>query len=124
MRYQGITSILASINIKCKEQVFDVAEENQNVSAVVTMLSQRGSSFEVLIPNAVRSIEDMKAIAFETVTGLKYVSHLENFEVTLKNLEFKGDEEFIMCMPVAESEADIPKRQSQRADEEEAKQSN
>lgn len=104
MRYQGITSILATVNIGCTQKAFEKAKEDANISKTLSILNVNGSQYNVLIPNAVRSVDDMKAIAFECITGLKYIKHVEDFNIELENLKFINDKEFIMCMPVFEKE--------------------
>lgn len=120
MRYQGITSILATINIGCTQQAFEKAKEDENISKVINILNVNGSEYKVLIPNAVRSIDDMKAIAFECVTGLRFKNHIQEFIVEIQNLKFLNDKEFIMCMPVSEKE-DFEEQPQPRADEQEKK---
>lgn len=122
MRYQGITSILATISIGCTNKGFEKASKNEdeNILKTINILNANGSEYNVLIPNAVRSIDDMKAIAFECVTGLRFVKYMEDFTIELKNLKFMNDKEFIMCMPVFEKE-DFEEKQAPRADEQEKK---
>jgi hypothetical protein len=108
MKYQGASSILATINIACKDSAFTEAADNEHVSAVVSLISRHGSKFDVLVPNAFRSIDDIKMVAFETVTGIRSNDLAKHFTVKLENLEFISDEEFILCVPIADSVKDIP----------------
>lgn len=104
MRYQGMTSILVTVNIGCTQVGLERLSDDENVSKAMAILSTNGSEYDVLIPNAVRSVEDIKAIAFECVTGLKYFQQAENFNVELKNLKYLTEKDFIMCMPIFEEE--------------------
>lgn len=108
MKYQGASSILVTINISCKDSAFTEGADNDHVSAVVSLISRHGSSFKVLVPNAFRSIDDIKMVAFETVTGIRSNELAKYFMVKLENLEFISDDEFIMCVPIADSVKDIP----------------
>jgi hypothetical protein len=100
MRYHGTRAVEVTIEIT----ILPTAYENENFvkSGLLSAIIKHGHIFKVIVPENVRSIEDMKFISFEAITGITYTQEIsESFKLNLKNIKYLG-EDFIYCLTVAE----------------------
>lgn len=116
MRYLGTKAMNVTLYIEVLPKTRETKEFMDN--PLLEQIDMREGYFSLILPENIRSIDDVKRIAFECVSGYVLTNEmLEYFKVELKDIEFKC-EDAIYCLTLSEfTDFDINKMKQYIADQ-------